>query len=67
MSAKHEDIPSHRRSGAASREERLEAELRANLKRRKEQARARARAGVGGPGGAEKAANSAPSGEDDGC
>ena len=67
MSAKREDIPSHRRSGAASREERLEAELRANLKRRKEQARVRARAGFGASVGAEKTGNSEPSGEDDGC
>ncbi len=65
MTAKH-DIPSHRLSGSPERAKRLEAELRANLKRRKEQARARARAGIAGPDEAEKAGNPKPSGEDDG-
>ncbi len=62
MSAK-DDIPSHRQSRLANREERLEAELRANLRRRKDQARARAQAGVCAPDGAEKTSNSKPSGE----
>ncbi len=62
MSAK-DDIPSHRPSGLASRAERLEAELRANLRRRKEQARARTQAGVCAPDAGENAGNSKPSGE----
>jgi hypothetical protein len=36
-----------RKSGAAARAERLAAELKANLKKRKEQARARQRSGLG--------------------
>ncbi len=66
MSVKNNDIPSRRPAGSASRAERLEAELRANLKRRKEQARARSQGGIGAPDGAEKSGNSKPSGEDDG-
>jgi len=58
-----DDIPSHRQSRLANREERLEAELRANLRRRKEQARARTKAGVCAPDAGEKAGNSKPYGE----
>ena len=58
-----DDIPRHQPSSGTTREERLEAELRANLRRRKEQARARAQAGVCAPDGAEKTSNSKPSGE----
>ena len=62
MSAK-DNTSSQRKAGSASRQERLEAELRANLRRRKEQARARAKAGIAPTDGAEKAGNSGPSGE----
>ncbi len=61
-----DDIPRHQPSSAINREERLEAELRATLRRRKEQARARSRAGVGAPKADEKAGNSKPSGENNG-
>ncbi len=61
-----DDIPSHRQSRLANREERLEAELRANLRRRKEQARARSRAGVSVPEAGKKVGNSKPSGENNG-
>ena len=64
MSAK-DDTPGQPASGSASRTERLEAELRANLRRRKDQARARAQAGIGDPDGAENAGNSKSSGETD--
>lgn len=62
-----DDIPRHRPSGVTNREERLEAELRANLRRRKEQARARSRAGIDASNGAEKTSNSKPSSEGNGC
>ena len=64
MSAK-DDTSSQPTSGSASRTERLEAELRANLRRRKDQARARTQAGIGAPDGAEETGNSKPSGETD--
>lgn len=47
-----------RKSGAASRSERLAAALKANLKKRKDQARARASSG-------ETKQSAAPAGEDD--
>lgn len=62
-----DNIPRHRPSGATSREERLEVELRANLRRRKEQARARSRAGIDASNRAEKTGNSKPSDDGDGC
>ncbi|MEE8531614.1 MAG: hypothetical protein V3S34_05315 [Hyphomicrobium sp.] len=61
-----DDILRHQPSSVTNREERLEAELRANLRRRKEQARARSRAGVCVPEAGEKAGNSKPSGENNG-
>lgn len=61
-----DDIPRHQPSSVTTREERLEAELRANLRRRKDQARARSRAGVCVPETGEKAGNSKPSGENNG-
>jgi len=61
-----DDIPRHQPSSGTTREERLEAELRANLRRRKDQARARSRAGIDAPDGAEKTCNSKPSGENNG-
>jgi hypothetical protein len=47
-----------RKSGASGRSERLEAALKANLKKRKDQARARASSG-------ETKRSAAPAGEDD--
>jgi hypothetical protein len=67
MSANGDNMPRHRPSGVTNREERLEAELRANLRRRKDQARARSRAGIDASKGAEKTSNSKRSSEDDGC
>ncbi len=61
-----DDIPRHQPSSGTTREERLEAELRANLRRRKEQARARTKAGVCAPDAGEKAGNSKPYGENNG-
>jgi len=66
MSAKSDNAPRHRSGSATNREDRLEAELRANLRRRKEQARARSRAGADALGGPEKASKSKPSSQGDG-
>ena len=61
-----DDIPRHQPSSGTTREERLEAELRANLRRRKEQARARSRAGVCVPEAGKKGGNTKPSDENNG-
>jgi len=53
-----DEVRRPQKSGAAGRSERLAAALKANLKKRKEQARARA-----GSGGTKQSA--APAGEDD--